>query len=345
MSFSDKNDPHLKLFTKSLYAKMLAYDEHGNGQVAFVKSQKEQVKSLNALEKKFRTRLVKLAEGKRCYELFVEYIRDDQKNILDARPFFRERQGVFTKYIAKALKNRTPEKIHRFNFNFQFIAFCMKNGVKDKELVKIFNEIKAVRNKLIEVNAPLAIARASQFYRKMPKSRGLTRMDLIQTALECLTSGIDKYTGKYDSNTYRHTLIGRCSGNMIEQASQTMIHFYPTDKRKLYNANKALKHCDASDNYLQISGRINELAKDWQYTTTPDEVYHLITATSTVTSDTTANPTTGTLLQDSLQFADAECNRPDNRAEKVELHTKMYEAINTLTVFERKVLRLKGLDL
>ena len=58
------------------------------------------------------------------------------------------------------------------------------------------------------MNAPLAIAQATKFFKKTPRSH-MTRMDLIQVAMEGLTAGVDKYSGPYMPDLYPQVLIGR----------------------------------------------------------------------------------------------------------------------------------------
>jgi hypothetical protein len=112
---------------------------------------------------------------------------------------------------------------------------------------------------LIEMNAPLAIAQATKFFKKTPKSH-MTRMDLIQVAMEGLASGVDKYVCPYRNKSYRQVLIGRIKGNLIEAYSETMIHFYPSDKRKLYNANKAMREFSVEQqvDFKGLAKRIND---------------------------------------------------------------------------------------
>ena len=62
-------------------------------------------------------------------------------------------------------------------------------------------------------------------------------MDLIQIGTLGLIAGIDKYYGEYQV-VYRSVIIGRIVGYYIENYSSTLIHFYPSDKRKIYKANK-----------------------------------------------------------------------------------------------------------
>jgi len=214
---ASSQDQHFANFQKILSSKIVAYGEHQGSEKDFIKSQKKQVLKLSKLEEMFRKELLRTPHGLQVYMEFINFIRDDRKNILDARPYFRIRQDVFTKKVSPALRTRDPKNIQKCHFNFTFISFAMKYVVlsPNDPLTDIYEELKEVRNKLIEVNTPLAIARSSQFYRKTKRNH-LTRMDLIQVALEGLTAGIDKFCGIYDNTKYRHMLIGRITGNLIE---------------------------------------------------------------------------------------------------------------------------------
>jgi hypothetical protein len=219
-SDKDLGCAHFTQFAKALSLK-IKKDHIGSTDVVsqdFIDCQKEQVELLNKLEDDLRLKLLSTAKGRDVYLKFVDFIRNDRRNILDARPYFRERQQVFTDHIATALKARHPEGIYDYHFNFLFAAFAIKQLPDNKALNKIFTKIKAIRNKLIEVNTPLAIARSSMFFKKTPKGH-LSRMDMIQVAMEGLISGIDKYVCPYEPDQYRHMLIGRILGNNIEEFS------------------------------------------------------------------------------------------------------------------------------
>lgn len=346
---SSTADPHLRAFQASITSKILKYGEHQTTETDFIHSQKTQVVTLSKLEEAYRKELIKSDEGKAVYVAFIEFIREDRKNILDARPYFRVRQAIFTKTVSPALRKKNPIPIYRCHFNYSFVKFSAEHLDLSKHpvLYDLFKQIGAVRNKLIEVNTPLAIAQASAFFKKTKRKQDhLTRMDGIQNAIEGLTQGVDKFCGKYDNIKYRHTIIGRVLGTLIMRFSETMVHYYPIDKRKLYNANKVMAKCRPED-FKQISEKINDIAKEHNYVTTPEEISHIMAASSSISSDipvALGNDHNTKTIQDTLQYADIEDNRPDRNFEQVELSNKLAHAMKKLTILEQKVLKMKGLD-
>jgi len=348
---ANQSDQHLKSFQSVLSAKVKSYNEHQGTEQQFIDSQKIQVERLLTLEEEFRQELLVYPNGKSVYEAFIVYIRDGEKSILDARPFFRTRQGLFTQLVSPALKDRKPEAMYGCSFNYLFANFAVETlkPPKTDKLYILYKDLRGVRNKLIEVNTPLAIARSSQFYRRTKRNH-LTRMDLIQIACEGLASGVDKFCGTYDNVRFRHMVIGRVLGAILKAYNETAIHFYPMDKRKIYNANKVINKCKPED-YQEIASRVNDLALEYNYSTTAEEITHLISASNMISSDfTLETPQHGgsqqvRTIQDTVQFADTNDKRPDVGYETRELSNKLSAAIGKLTLFEQKLLKLKGLEL
>lgn len=344
------DDDHFKNFAVTL--------EHSIGRCGetkdWFKRQKEQVEQLISLEVQFRKLLVRSTYGKRMYSKFVKFICEEQKNILDARPFFRVRQEVFAAEISKALKARRVRDLYRFPVNYRFILFVMNArpwGAKSPFSV-LAAEITRLRQEIVVMNMPLAINRARLFFSRTPKSH-LSQMDLIQIASEGLMSGIDKYTphGRgVVTKQFRGTAIGRMGGNFIEEYSETLLHFYPVDKRKLYRANKAIGRHAGSIDYEKLAESVNEgpkkigqtpIALEEVHKTTPDEIADLMAAASTVSSDS-ALPSDPDAPEPIERFAAPESTRPDVQVEEKDAMDLMARAYADLTVFEQKLLRLKG---
>ena len=119
MSQLDEN--HFRMFASSLEAAIAR--ENVPDDVNFLKLQKEQVETLVKTEREFRKTIVGYKSGRtgdHIYGAFIKYICEERRNILAARPFFRERQTVFTKSISQALKDRDVKALQKFNFNFHF---------------------------------------------------------------------------------------------------------------------------------------------------------------------------------------------------------------------------------
>lgn len=331
-------DEHFKSFAGNVARSIAKYGKP----VSFDKRQKEQVEGLIQLERQFREKLVAHRYGRAAYAAFISYICEERRNILAARPYFRERQGVFTKYISVALKERSPEKLYSFAFNIQFVQFVMasRKWGKSSGLPLLAEKIKELRTEMIETNMPLAISRARIFYSRTPESH-LSRMDLVQIASEGLMAGIDKYApeGGVYSKAFRSTAIGRMTGNFIEEYSETSIHFYPADKRKIYRAHKATGKQPGAVDYEKITEKVNEGAEEGQQTN-PDEIADLLAAASTVSINAPSNDPEAAEPVD--RFAASDSTRPDVQVENNATLTALASALAQLTVFERKLLRLRG---
>ena len=57
------------------------------------------------------------------YKKFLQHICVKQKNILSARPYFRESAVTFSKKITPAIKNNDIDALKKFDINYQFIKF------------------------------------------------------------------------------------------------------------------------------------------------------------------------------------------------------------------------------
>jgi DNA-directed RNA polymerase specialized sigma subunit len=339
-------DEHFRAFAQRLDGAIQRHGEMPDDQEGFIARQKSQVEKLDRLEEEFRRALIKHPWGPTVFREFVEFIRDKKRNILDARPFYRERQEMFTEQISVALHKRHHVGLFKFHFNYTFVLFVLqaKKWPRGSRVAVLGRAIGEARTELIEMNAPLAIAQATKFYKKTPRSH-MTRMDLIQVAMEGLTSGVDKYVCPYNNNLYRQVLIGRIVGNLIEAYSETMIHFYPSDKRKLYNANKSIRKfaVEQQVDFKGLANHINQTAKQNQYKTTPDEIASLLAASSIVSADAPSTTTDNEVGTESMErYADDERKQPDQEFERAELHSVMMAGISRLSILEQKILRLRG---
>jgi hypothetical protein len=328
------------------------------------KLQKQQVEELISLETRFRKKLIKHQYGKWAYRRFIEFITTEKKNILAARPYFRERQETFAKKISKALKERDVEKLATFAINYQFILFVVAlqprgNGWGAKSpIVRFADKIRLLRQTIVEMNMPLGISRARVFYSRTPKSH-LSYMDEIQIAAEGMMSGVDKYApDEYgvDPKQFCATMIGRMTGNFIEEYSETLIHFYPVDKRKIYRANKLVGGHTGGVDFDKLADQVNvgikkgkdgeeeEVVVDEQHKTNGPEIADLMAAASCVSADSSL-PTDPDAPEPITRFAAPESTRPDVMVEKSDAMSLMVSAEKQLSIFERKLLRLKGVRL
>lgn len=338
------DDPHFRVFASSLEKAIGHYKQKDTKD--FLQRQKEQVDLLVKLEKDFRLTLIAHSEGVKIYKKFVKFICDDLRNILAARPYFRERQSVFTREIGRALHRRSERSLFRYAFNFRFVQFVLqaKAWKPKSKLVLIANQIAAVRQELITMNMPLAISRARIFFRRTPQAH-LSYMDLIQIACEGLMSGIDKFVPPF-SKAFRAVAIGRMVGNFIEQYSETLVHFFPTDKRKIYRANKLSGKRAGTLDFEEVAKHVNKGVEKHQCTTAA-EIANLMAAASTVSADALVggddDEEGATRLAD--RFAAPASWQPDVQVERHDAMKSMGEAAKVLTPFDRKILRLRGVRL
>jgi DNA-directed RNA polymerase specialized sigma subunit len=338
------DDDHFRNFAGILEKAIAKYDK-GDDEDQPVVLQKQQVEGLVSLEDEFRLALAEHPQGQLVYQNFIKHICDVKKNILAARPYFRERQGVFTKEISKALKSRQAQELQKFHFNYEFVLFAMDDrdwtGTRIEELAR---RIKDLRWELVEMNLPLAISQARFFWSRTPKSH-LTFMDLVQITSMGLMAGIDKFCLPYIPALFRYTVIGRMIGNLIEQYSETLVHFYPGDKRKIYRANKAASRSGGEIDFEKIAEAVNKEVDD-EHLTTPAEIADLMAAASTVSADSPVqgpDDEEGGMPLDG--FAADESTHPDVRVETHEAMVSMFQAIRGLSLLEQKLLKLRGLPL
>lgn len=338
MATYDSFDGHFRFFADSLSNSIERLGKKDTK--AFLAHQKMQVETLVKTENKLRRILSKGKFGKTVYKKFIKFICEDKKNILYARPFFRERQKIFTSKIAKALKKGDIGALQKFHFNYQFIKFLVesRNWAKSSEVLRIVKEIEQLREDLVVLNMPLAISRARIFYSRTPPSQ-LSYMDLIQIAAEGLISAIDKFVLPF-SKVFRAVAIGRITGNFISDYSQTLIHFFPKYKKILYRYNKAVGRMGANAPLSDLTANINEgLTKKQR--TTQAEVADLAAAASTVSADTTV-AVDPDIAESISRFAAPESGRPDIIVENEDAMNSFKAAIKNLSLLERKALALKG---
>lgn len=312
--------------------------------------QRNQVETLIALEEDFRRRLIALPEGEGIYRAFLWYIRKEKGNILAARPFFRERQQKFTEEISPVFQRADHKGLYPFAANYEFIRFAIDNSDWDNnhEMVVLARAIENLRAELAVQNMPLAISRARIFWSRTPESH-LTYMDLVQETAMGLLAAIDKFTPPYRT-AFRAVIIGRCLGNLISAYNQTSMHFYPSDRRKLYRANKMLARHEGEPDFEKVAKSVNSHLPD-EIQTDPDEIRALMAAAYGLSSiDNAPVDDSASLSGDDYPpqqvevVAASDDNRPDVQAEHRDAMNKMYTAIQRLTLLEQKLLKLKGVE-
>ena len=345
-------DDHFQKYASSLTLSIDRYGPQAPSRRARYEEQKRQYEALIQYEREFREGLIAHENGLQVYEAFIKYICDEKHNILAARPFFRERQKVFTSRISSALKKRHIATMYAFHFNYTFIIFALGAVEWDQNdpLVDSARKARDVRTEIITRNLPLAISRARIFYSRTPKSH-LQYMDLNQIASEGLMSAVDKYDGPF-TKSFVSVATGRMHGNFIEQYSATPIHFYPVDKRKIYRANKLMRKYLAGGNgesvdFEKLAEEVNKEAKEPGHRTNGSEIADLLAAASCVSADTgfVTNDGEGHDTSPVERTSAPSSCRPDVQFEEAEVGKAFESALSRLSPFDRKLLRLRGVSL
>ncbi|WNM70309.1 putative RNA polymerase sigma factor [Myxococcus phage Mx1] len=331
------NNNHFRQFAQSLEETLLG---HEGSDEPHVVRQRRQVEALTSLEEEFRTALVADRRGGYVYTAFIQYVRDQRRNILAARPYFRERQDVFKTQISPALRERDVEALQKFHVNYEFVSFALKAGNfgPRTKVARLAKKIIKVRNELIEANIPLAISRAVVFFRY--RQPHLEYMDFVQIANMGLIAAIDKFVGPYNKS-FGAVLYGRITGDLVEGNSETLIHFYPSDKRKIYTANKLVKE---GRTFEDIAGHINDEAET--KVTDEAELQQLYTAAYVISGETTSESEDGAVIESQMAKFGADPSwQPDVRFEQAQLRSVLHKEISKLSLFEQKLLAMKGVVL
>lgn len=310
-------------------------------------SQKEQVEELMKAEIMFKETILRYKQSVEVYKKFLQHIRIKQKNILLARPYFRESAITFSKKITPAIKDANIQVLFTFNINYQLIKFIRDKwlGPFPKRAELLFERVHEARNRLINLNMPLAINRAKLFYRKTPKGH-LSLMDMIGICAMGLIAGIDKYVGEYRS-VFRSVAIGRMVGNLIDEYSSTTLHFYPSDKRILYKAHtlRGRKGIDDVKNLTEaVKEAFKEDAKEGKSIPKMNidvgELSSLMNAASTCSADATVNDEGFGVYS----FTEDPGKDVEECYIAKETMDNVLTSIKKLPIIHKKVLRLKGID-
>jgi DNA-directed RNA polymerase specialized sigma subunit len=307
---------------------------------------------MQALEKKFKYHISKYKQTVNIYHKFVRFIVEENGNILSARPYFREKSTVFSKGITKAIREDNAEALMEFDINYQLIDFIVQNwkGNLPERAKRYYDDFIEARRILIENNLPLAINRAKLFYRKTPRSH-LSLLDLIDICTYGLISGIDKYVGGY-TKVWRSVCIGRMVGYMIEEYSKTFLRMYPTDKKILYRVN-ALRHRLKIEDVTELTKAVNEsFEKDDEegkkIPNLPISEVHirtLLNGSSYISADTSDNDDDNNNISMYDYTTDFKNDQLEDSAIQKDLLEKVMLATKNLTNIEKKIIRLKGVEI
>lgn len=311
-------------------------------------TQREQVEELVLAERLFKEEVLKYKYSSQVYKKFIQKIRGEERNILFAKPYFRESSTTFSKKITPCLKSLDFEGLKDFHINFQFIKFIKTSwrGPLGPKAEKLYKRVYRAREVLMENNLPLAINCAKLFYRKVPRS-SMSLSDMISSAAMGLGSAVDKYTGKY-SEVFRSVILGRATGNLIRDYSSTPLHFYPSDRRIMYKANSIRGRKGITD-IKELTAAVNDsFTKDKKEgKSVPKnkvevgELQSLMNAASIVSVEATVNDEN---FGNAYDYTADENQSIEESMIQIETVNKIGSLISQFPPLHRKVLKLKGIN-
>lgn len=333
----DWKDPFFEVFLEQAKAMLPTNEFKRKDYTAY---QKAQVENMIQGEKDFLRMIWERPDAKQIWEPIFKLVENHGAPIA-ARLFYRERAEFFKTDVGPALLSRNFEKLNTYLINYQFIRFVLKtsNIPQTDPLFAKAEQVRKLREELIIRNLMLAVSRARIFKSGKPQKH-LRYMDLVQMCNEGLVIGIDKFTPPY-TTVFRSTLIGRMVGLLIKDYSQTLLHFQPGDKRRIYRANLARK--DPSLSMEEVTKMVNDQIPE-QFKTNPSELNELLQAVSHCSLSTrTYDMGPEEDGEPGDKHAAPEDSQPDKKFEKEELHHVLHSKIKELSTFERKFLKMKGI--
>lgn len=339
-----------KVFAEALEKRLETYKKVPKAEL--LRFQRKQLKNLIGLENKFRKVLIAHKNGPVIYKKFIEHILKSKNGILAARPYFRERQTIFSSEISPALKKKSDRGLYKFRFNFNFILFALQNAKwgKNCEIIDLANQIKKQRQELLEMNTPLAMSQCRIFWASTPRSH-LSYMDLMQIHCMGLLIAIDKFVPPkpglpqeqelQEYRKFRAVAIGRMMGDRVEEFSATLLHFYPGDKRKIYRALKTLRHQSENVDMGVVAERVNEGIENPKHRTNANELIQLLAGASHVSGDMSVDPEGETTLE---RYSDTVHDEGlVAQVDDFDALGKIHAATKHLDVVETKILKMKGM--
>ena len=291
----------------------------------------EELDKLFSLENEFRTILSSSKKGIGVYSSFIKYITNEERNILAARIFFREREETFSKKIPNIIRNNNAKALSEFSINYKFIYWAINkpNMPQKKKAIKIFNEIVSIRQKIVEQSIPLIINR-SRLYQARTRKFKDDALEFIQSATEGFLSAIDKYTPPTTSN-FNGVAIGWMQAKLMSDSLEGFVKLSVKEKRILYRINLAIYRHGFKD-----INRILAFVKE-SYPKVDRETIEAIMMASTELSSIDNMQSSDLEQEGYLKYTDNEDNIITD-----DLNKKLYAAISKLSVIEQKVLKLKG---
>lgn len=337
------NDPVFYILANNI-AKILEQNNGGKklSKAEFTKKQKYQVEKMMELEESFRKTINSYKQSDKIYKKFLMHIKIERGNILTARPYFRENSKKFGADISPAFKKDDVNEIKNFHINYKFMVFVIENwrGNLPKKASAIWEEHQDIRKRIIENSMPLAINLAMKFFKAVPRNH-VTLMDMINASASGLSIGVDKWVGPF-TTVFRSVCIGRMKSNIMEVYNQTFLHYYPSDKKIIYKANLLKSREKIKDPKILLES-INEYLKENgdKRVLTADELDDLLNGSSMSSVETEVD-------EDGFNIYDTfidETSDTEKNVERIDVLRQVMAACDYLSVLERKVIKLKGVDI
>lgn len=299
---------------------------------------------LCSLETQFSKKLRSTADGRKVYEKFVYKINRMKGGIKVAKPYFRERQDVFSETVNRAIRENKPEMMYDIPINYKFVRYAMENITKvdkkgrpvdpPKKIVELHESIKVTREQIISKYLHLALNKAKVFSKSMYIGYS-DFSDILQLANEALVLAVDKYVVDDNSSSFHVMAIGRIVGHLIAYGSapsSATIGLH--NQKKLYQIRKLMQKNPGINN--KEMAEILKIAEK--------EIDELIEATKYSSLDQPVNADMeDSSLGDFVADQKCETNNPHSNTEHSQLVSMLYSKMDQLSIIEQKVLKLKGI--
>ena len=197
-----------------------------------------------------------------------------------------------------------------------------------------------------EVRPIRLLQKAERIYQGRDIARG-RKNGKAQTCVEVVSN---KQVGIGSVVTLETSTGTFISEGMLSHNSETSIHFYPRDKRILYNANKLLREFVGAVDFQVLADKVNKVFGVDGPCTTAEELQSLMSAAYGKVKEPNSEEQEEGVSNSILEKAAAPADwQPDVRFEEEGVRSAVKEAIfgrqRVLTLIEQKVIRMRGVDM
>ncbi len=298
------------------------------------------------LEKDFAKRVQSTAAGRKVYFKFIKFINKGRGGIKAARSYFRSRQDTFKDTVNVAIRTNVPSLMYHIPINYNFCTYTLENIDKVnkdgktinieviKDLFNTFSQIKALREEIITKHLYLSLSRAKVFSNNSYNSQSFE--DLIQIANIGLITAVDKYVLETDTSNFHRVAIGFMMKSLINDGDDAGdVSIGADDRKKLYSIRRILSiFPDATTDYIAETLEIEE-----------STVKDLLSATFKKSLDDFASEDKDIRIVDIFHNEDLQEMDQYDKVEDNDSKSKISNVLHSLSIFERKVLALKGVKI